>query len=373
MAGNIEIKKADIFHSEAQTLVNTVNCVGVMGKGLALEFKQRFPEMFKDYEARCARGEVQLGKPHLYRGLFPPWILNFPTKDHWRSVSRLEDIVNGLNYLKNHYKKWGMTSIAVPALGSSHGQLDWKVVGPTMYRILSEFEIPIELYVPLSESVEDFEKLLAGKTLDSPENDSLLRIKPAWVALVAVLAELEKEPYRSPLGRTMFQKVAYFATMSGLPTGLNYRRGSYGPFADELKAIITRLVNNGLIEERALKQKMFEVRVGPAYRDASQRFANDLHNWSSIIKRVADLFARVNTQQAEVMATVHKAAHDLGRRIGRKPSSSEVTEEVLAWKQKRRPPLNQKMIENAVSALAMLGWIEIEAGEDLVIEEPELV
>jgi len=170
----------------------------------------------------------------------------------------------------------------------------------------------------------------------------------------------------------MFQKIAYFATMNGLPTGLNYRRGSYGPFADEFKTIITRLVNNGLIEEHTMNQKMFEVSVGPAYRDASQRVANHLNNWSPIIKRVADLFSRVNTQQAEVMATVHMAAYELGHRIGLKPSSSKVIEEVLAWKQKRRPPLRRVMIENAVSALAMLGWIEIEAEKDLILEEPEL-
>jgi O-acetyl-ADP-ribose deacetylase (regulator of RNase III) len=77
----------DLFRSEAQTWVNTVNTVGIMGKGVALEFKKRFPDMYDDYVERCRRGEVRLGKPYLFKRSTTPWVLNFPTKDHWRSVS----------------------------------------------------------------------------------------------------------------------------------------------------------------------------------------------------------------------------------------------------------------------------------------------
>src|SRR5437667_12575601 len=99
----ITTRIGNLFDSKAQTLVNTVNCVGIMGKGIALEFKKRFPEMFLDYENRCARKEVELGKPYLYKRVVPPWILNFPTKGHWRAVSKLSDIIAGLEYLKQHY------------------------------------------------------------------------------------------------------------------------------------------------------------------------------------------------------------------------------------------------------------------------------
>ena len=91
----VQVLIGDLFSSEAQTWVNTVNCVGVMGRGVALGFKQRFPKMFEDYAGRCERGEVQLGRPYLYRRPEEPWILNFPTKDHWRSVSKLDDIERG--------------------------------------------------------------------------------------------------------------------------------------------------------------------------------------------------------------------------------------------------------------------------------------
>ena len=97
----VKVIIGDIFKSEAQTLVNTVNCVGIMGKGLALEFKKRFPDMFKDYFELCHKGEMQLGKPYLYKRLVPPCILLFPTKQDWRSVSCLSDIEDSLEYLQS--------------------------------------------------------------------------------------------------------------------------------------------------------------------------------------------------------------------------------------------------------------------------------
>src|SRR5436309_3851802 len=117
----VRVLVGDIFKSEAQTLVNTVNTVGVMGKGLALEFKKRYPEMFLDYVERCKRRDVKLGKPYLFSSLIPPWILLFPTKEHWRSVSSLSAIERGLVYVKAHYKNWGITSLAVPPLGCGLG------------------------------------------------------------------------------------------------------------------------------------------------------------------------------------------------------------------------------------------------------------
>jgi O-acetyl-ADP-ribose deacetylase (regulator of RNase III) len=124
-----DVRKGDLFESGAQTLVNTVNTVGVMGKGVALEFKRRFPEMFADYQRRCQAGDVRLGEPYLWRGLVEPWVINFPTKDHWRSVSKLADIERGLVYLAEHIAEWSVTSLAVPPLGAGSGGLDWATIG----------------------------------------------------------------------------------------------------------------------------------------------------------------------------------------------------------------------------------------------------
>ena len=110
----ITTRVGDLFESEAQTLVNTVNTVGVMGKGIALGFKKRFPDMYKDYVRRCENREVKLGQPYLFKSLMPPWIINFPTKEHWRTQSRLEAIREGIAHLADHYREWGIESLAVP-------------------------------------------------------------------------------------------------------------------------------------------------------------------------------------------------------------------------------------------------------------------
>jgi O-acetyl-ADP-ribose deacetylase (regulator of RNase III) len=142
----VNLVTGDLFDSEAQTLVNAVNCAGVMGKGIALAFKRRYPAMFADYAARCKDGSVRLGEPYLYRGESLPWVLNFPTKNHWRFAAKLEDIVAGLAYLEEHYRAWSITSLAVPALGCGAGQLAWDVVGPVLSDAFSRFDIPVALY-----------------------------------------------------------------------------------------------------------------------------------------------------------------------------------------------------------------------------------
>ncbi len=151
----VRVLTGDLFASPAQTFVNTVNCVGVMGKGIALTFKRRYPAMYADYAQRCAAGSVRPGEPYLFVGASLPWILNFPTKRHWRSPSRLEDIVAGLEYLERHYQAWGVTSLATPALGCGAGQLAWRDVGPVLYKRLSRLSIPVELYAPVGTSEEE--------------------------------------------------------------------------------------------------------------------------------------------------------------------------------------------------------------------------
>ncbi len=142
------IISGDIFASEIQTLVNPVNCVGVMGKGLALNFKKRFPEMFTDYVQRCQRQEVELGYPYLYLSSTSPHILNFPTKNHWRSKSKLSAIESGLIHLVDNYEQWGITSLAVPALGCGLGQLNWEDVKLLLEQYLESITIPVILFEP---------------------------------------------------------------------------------------------------------------------------------------------------------------------------------------------------------------------------------
>jgi len=369
----VRILIGNLFESTAQTLVNTVNTVGVMGKGIALEFKNRFPDMYDDYRRRCAAKDVRLGQPYLYKRLMPPWILNFPTKENWRSVTKLQDIINGMVYLQQHYREWGIESLAVPPLGCGLGQLEWRVVGPTLYRHLVDLELSVELYAPFGTPHEELQPEYLGEQhptqlVASPQT----RINPAWVALVEVLKRIEAERFHRPIGRVTFQKIAYFATRLGIPTGLDYARGSFGPFAPTLKNIQTRLVNNGLIREEPLGG-MFRVRVGPTYDDARKAYVHDLGNWDDAIERVTDLFLRMPTRDAEAAATVHFVANELSESLGRVPIESEVLDEVMRWKQRRKPPLKREDVAKMNRSLNMLGWVRLTPSTDLPVSKSVLV
>jgi O-acetyl-ADP-ribose deacetylase (regulator of RNase III) len=147
----IDYLEGDILNAKTQVVVNTVNCEGFMGKGLALQFKKAYPEMFKEYKQKCSDGKLSIGKLHLYKNTFRYWILNFPTKDHWRQNSKLEYIEKGLEEFKNHYQEWGITSIAFPRLGCQQGGLFWNDVKPVMEKCLNNLpglEVQIYSYKP---------------------------------------------------------------------------------------------------------------------------------------------------------------------------------------------------------------------------------
>ncbi len=371
----INVLVGDLFKSKAQTLVNTVNCVGIMGKGVALEFKKRFSDMFEDYALRCKGGEVKLGRPYLYKSAVPPWILNFPTKGDWRAITNLQDIIHGLEYLLEHYQEWGIASLAVPPLGCGHGQLEWRIVGPTLYRYLSHMKIPVELYAPHGTPHEELQTSFLG---DAGTKDDLPLampkpqwIRPEWVALTEILRRLEAQPYHWPVGRTTFQKIAYVATEEGLDTGLHYRRGSYGPFSSEVKGLISRLQNHGLVEEHRLGS-MFHIRVGHTYEDARKAYEQSLRQFERAIEKTVDLFMRLDTNQAELVATVLFAARSLEREGQQQPSEQDVLRAVMQWKQKRRPPLNAQEVSFTIRNLAALGWLNVKASGDLPLPEGEL-
>lgn len=140
--------KGDIFKSSAQVLTNTVNCVGVMGKGVALEFKNRYPKMFGDYKAKCDQGEVKPGQPYLWED-DSVQILNFPTKRSWRDNSLLQDIEDGLKHLAGSYEQMGIQSIAMPALGCGLGGLKWSEVQPLIVKHLGALpDLDVYVYEP---------------------------------------------------------------------------------------------------------------------------------------------------------------------------------------------------------------------------------
>lgn len=150
----IEYKTGDLIVEEAEALVNAVNCVGIMGRGIALQFKKAFPENFKVYANACRRKDVQPGRMFVFeRGdMFSPWpryIVNFPTKRHWRNKSRMEDIESGLASLVAEIRKRNIRSIAIPALGSDLGGLDWNEVRTRMQEALRDLDnVKIVIFEP---------------------------------------------------------------------------------------------------------------------------------------------------------------------------------------------------------------------------------
>lgn len=156
--------KQNIFESPAQVLVNTVNTVGVMGKGIAKQFKQIYPEMFEQYQIFCENKALDIGKLWIYKSDHK-WILNFPTKKHWRSPSKLEYIEAGLKKFVATYEEKGITSISFPLLGCGNGGLDWETqVQPLMEHYLRP--LPIEVYIHLTDSKKskpEHKEILATK------------------------------------------------------------------------------------------------------------------------------------------------------------------------------------------------------------------
>lgn len=169
---NIIVKHENIFNSKMQTIVNTVNCVGVMGKGIALVFKLRYPKMFDIYKDYCNRKLISIGKLWLYKDeTNAPWVLNFPTKFHWKYPSKIEYIEKGLQKFIETYKEKGITSIAFPMLGTHNGGLDKTEVLSLMTRYLSNCDIPIEIYDYDPNAKDDLFETFKTKWNSIPENE----------------------------------------------------------------------------------------------------------------------------------------------------------------------------------------------------------
>ena len=193
LLSNVQMKSGDLLQSRMQVVVNTVNCVGVMGKGIALEFKKKYPDMFKDYLKKCANKLVRIGEPYRYQVTKDRWIINFPTKRDWRQNSRLEDIENGLKYLAAHISEWKVTSLAIPPLGCSNGKLRWKDVFPLIQKYLYPLQINLEIYAPVESVPKKILKKIvrkggAGDSFSSSDSLHIPQAEAKAAASSALLA-----------------------------------------------------------------------------------------------------------------------------------------------------------------------------------------
>ncbi|MBA2397014.1 MAG: macro domain-containing protein [Ktedonobacteraceae bacterium] len=185
MSKYIVYQQGSIFEANAQVIVNPVNCQSVMSKGLAAEFKQRYPAMFPIYQRDCKDRRLRVGRPTLYQDS-TPWVLNFPTKDDWRKPSTLEIIEAGLQYLLAHYQQVPMTSIAFPKLGTGEGGLSWDEVGSLMVQYLTQMEIPTTIYI----EAEDVRYQLAGEVPSLQVGATFKEIDPLFTVLQGLPAQI---------------------------------------------------------------------------------------------------------------------------------------------------------------------------------------
>lgn len=170
----IKYYEGTVFNTPAKTIVNTVNCAGVMGAGIALEFKLRYPEMYEDYIEKCKEKQMKVGIPRIYEYSEDLWIMNFPTKGHWRFPSKMAWIEQGLKYFVENYKKRNIHSIAFPKLGTNNGGLEWKEVRNLMEKYLKDLDIDVYICLDEKNEAEGTEKEMLDN-LNSISKEALIK------------------------------------------------------------------------------------------------------------------------------------------------------------------------------------------------------
>jgi O-acetyl-ADP-ribose deacetylase (regulator of RNase III) len=231
----VEFKTGDILSEGAEALVNTVNCVGLMGRGIALQFKRAWPENFQAYAAACRRREVQPGRMFVFetgRLTNPRYIINFPTKRHWRGKSRIEDIEAGLAALVEEIRRRGIRSVAVPPLGAGLGGLDWAEVRPRIERALARLE-GVQVVV--------FEPSATPATPRRHRARTVPRMTPGRAALVGLMDRYLRGLLDPVITLLEVHKLMYFMQEAGEPLRLRLAKGPYGPYAENLRHVLNAI------------------------------------------------------------------------------------------------------------------------------------
>lgn len=229
----ITYKQGNLLEADAEALVNTVNCVGVMGKGIALQFKQAFPDCFKDYKRACDQKAVHPGEMHVHdlnSYLNPRFIINFPTKRHWKGKSRMEDVESGLKALKETLVRLGVHSVAVPPLGCGNGGLEWEEVRSRIESSLGDLpDVEVQVFEPSG----------APANKQMPVQTKTPNMTRGRAALLLIFRKYLLPGYE--LTMLEIQKLAYFLQEAGEPLRLDFQKQQYGPYAETLHHVLQRI------------------------------------------------------------------------------------------------------------------------------------
>ena len=343
----IEYKTGDILAEEVEALVNTVNCVGVMGRGIALQFKRAFPKNFAAYAARCKHGDMRPGRVFVFETdeLTHRYIINFPTKRHWRGKSRIADIESGLQSLVEEIRARNIRSIAIPPLGSGLGGLDWPAVRDRIRAALEKLDdVKIVVFEP------------GGGPADMRVNRS--REVPAMTEGRAALIGLMDRYIRALLDPFVtlleLHKLMYFMQVAGEPLDLRFAKASYGPYAENLRHVLNDIEGHlvsGYKDGGDAPYKQLEIVPG-AVEDAIGCLESHPETRRRF-DRVVDLVEGFESSFGlELLSTVHWVA-----RKEHAQTLDETTRRTYAWGD-RKKRFSERQITLAVDVLSQKGWIE---------------
>ena len=343
----IEYKTGDILTEEAEAIVNTVNCVGVMGRGIALQFKKAFPENFKAYATACKREEVQPGRMFVFKTgqlTNPRFVINFPTKRHWRGKSRIEDIDTGLAALTEEIRTRNIRSIALPPLGSGLGGLDWAEV---RLRIEAVFAGMSELKVVIFEPGGAPSPKMANRSSEVP------KMTPGRAALVGLMHRYLSgllDPFVTLLE---VHKLTYFLQAANEPLRLTFTKGRYGPYAENLRHVLDVIEGHlvsGYADGGDGPDKQMKLVPG-AIEDANAFLQSDTRTQARF-ERVADLVEGFESPFGlELLATVHWVASQEKVR-----TLDDVVARTYAWDE-RKKQFSRRQIAVAVDSLSRKDWM----------------
>lgn len=344
----IEYRIGDILKSDAEALVNTVNCVGIMGRGIAKKFKEAYPENFKVYKAACARDELQPGRMFVFKtGTLtnPKHIINFPTKRHWRGKSRMEDIEAGLQALAEEIRRLGIRSIAIPPLGSGLGGLDWQDVRPRIEAALRGLD---DVHVIV------FEPNGAPASKSSTRSKEVPNMTSGRAALVILMHRYLGGLLDPVVTLLEVHKLMYFLQEAGEPLRLRYAKALYGPYAENLRHVL-HTVEGHLVSGYAnggdTPNKQLELVPG-AMKDA-EAFLRDDSETRARLNRVADLVEGFETPFGlELLSTVHWVVSHEGA-----ANADQAVARTYAWNE-RKTRFSRRQIALAFDVLEKKNWLQ---------------
>ena len=346
----IKNTRGNLLEAPVEALVNTVNTKGIMGKGIALQFRQAFPEMFHAYEKACRAGRVTLGQMdvHDLGGLVggARWIINFPTKGHWKAKSRIEDVESGLRDLIATIRELGIHSIAVPPLGCGNGGLPWNEVRPLIEEAFAQVpEVEVLLYAP----VETPEAVAMPNRTERP------RMTMGQAALISLMDRYLKGLLDPIVSLLEVHKMMYFLQAAGQDLRLNFEPKQRGPFASNLRHVLIRMESHyitGYGDGKDLPDTRIDLLPGAVESASGLLGAGD--EISKRMDRVAALIEGYEDPYGmELLSSMHWVM--AGNPAAAKDKETAI-QGVLAWNADKRKRLKPGHLDKAWERLRALGW-----------------